>query len=849
MQRLVFTNGGGQTIDLTSGNFGITNWEGLSGVGLNIQTQQVPFQDGGVFLDALMEQREISVTVAIQDNNDLSARYERKRQLISALNPKLGEGVLVYTNDYLSRQIKAVPQLPIFENKNSNDAGTLKASVVFSCPSPYWEDLEETVINANLKSIAIANNEGDIPVQVEIELFGNATNPKITNLRNNKHIEYQEQLDMPLYINTGIGVKEVSAETLGFEYNQFKGYIWGVYYINEINSYVALSEGCLLFSVDGKNWDIHKIGFDVYCFSMIYNSTLEKYIIGCNNGELLQSEDLYNWTHLGSIFNGVNNAVRCWDMIYVESSDMIVVCGYDSTGNGVLYTKVSSSGWTKRIEISSKWLLSVVYSATLNMFVTVGVDGLLYYSTDGETWIDISLGGTDNFHDVYFSENLSLFVIAGDEGIIYTSSDGINWTSENSSTNKELDVIFEVTEGGHTYLLIAGKDVLLCKNSTWEVLEDSESIIEVPNSICYSNVTERFVMVGRNGMILSSDNGITEWERQDKGEYYTLRGIVFAKGLYVAVGDYGVIITSQNKTDWIERESNVTSAINGIVYSEEKEIFVAVCSDGNVLKSNDGINWQIALTLTGTLIRIKWVKEKHYFLIIRGGTSSNAIYITEDLSTYTSYSAPYNVLDIAYFPKGDFFIVSINTSNNNMPTTTDFVNYEQHTSPYSLTRITSIVYANNMLVAVGTTSNATGLRTSIITSEDGIIWRGRTNSTIPMKNAIKIIYSTTYEKFVVTGESGLVLMSSDGIQWENFDTDVVTFLSDIIDHNLELVFAGDSSIIMSTIAESTDNKIQYLSSDSDLNFNLATGENKIRLTKLDGNFSARIKYRQKYIGV
>ena len=119
MQKLVFTNGNGQSIDLTDHtSYGITNWEGLSGAGLNLQTQQVPFQDGGVFLDALIEQREISVTVAIQDNNDLSARYEKKRQLISALNPKLGEGVLVYTNDYISRQIKAVPQLPIFENKN-----------------------------------------------------------------------------------------------------------------------------------------------------------------------------------------------------------------------------------------------------------------------------------------------------------------------------------------------------------------------------------------------------------------------------------------------------------------------------------------------------------------------------------------------------------------------------------------------------------------------------------------------------------------------------------------------------------------------------------------------------------
>ena len=192
MQKLVFTNGGGNTIDLTSvtngGYFGITNWEGLSGVGLNIQTQTVPFQDGAVFLDALMNQREISVTVAIQDNNVLEDRYERKRELISALNPKLGEGVLVYTNDYLSRQIKAVPQLPIFENKNSNDSGTLKASVTFSCPSPYWEDLEDTVveITSTGNNVEVVNN-GDIETKVQIEISAGVDTPTIINETQNRN--------------------------------------------------------------------------------------------------------------------------------------------------------------------------------------------------------------------------------------------------------------------------------------------------------------------------------------------------------------------------------------------------------------------------------------------------------------------------------------------------------------------------------------------------------------------------------------------------------------------------------------------------------------------------------------
>jgi hypothetical protein len=106
MQKLVWQNANGLEIDLTNGNYGITEWQGFSNTSLTIQQQQVPFQDGGVFLDALIGQRELTVTLAIQDNNNLETRYEKRRELISALNPKLGEGYLIYTNDFISKRIK-----------------------------------------------------------------------------------------------------------------------------------------------------------------------------------------------------------------------------------------------------------------------------------------------------------------------------------------------------------------------------------------------------------------------------------------------------------------------------------------------------------------------------------------------------------------------------------------------------------------------------------------------------------------------------------------------------------------------------------------------------------------------
>ena len=190
MQKLVFRNANGIELDLTSDPFGITEWTGFSADELNIQSQQVPFQDGGVFLDALLNERTLSVTVAMNDGNDLEKRYRLRREMISALNPKLGEGVLIYTNDYLSKQIHCIPQLPVFQNKNSNDSGTPKVSCSFQACNPYWEDLEDIEIVVDKNNIAETENNGDIASTVNIEIIGqNYSNIEIANIVNENKVK------------------------------------------------------------------------------------------------------------------------------------------------------------------------------------------------------------------------------------------------------------------------------------------------------------------------------------------------------------------------------------------------------------------------------------------------------------------------------------------------------------------------------------------------------------------------------------------------------------------------------------------------------------------------------------
>ena len=217
MQKLVWQNANGVELDLTSGNYGITEWEGFSNASLNIQSQQVPFQDGGVFLDALIEQRELSVTLAMQDNNNLELRYQQRRELISALNPKLGEGYLIYTNDFISKRIKCISQTPLFENHNSNDTGTPKASLSWTACEPYWEDLEETVVESSNEEIDFEiNNTGDLPVGFEAEIEGyNETTFKLFSQTQRKKIELVNSEPIGNFqINTNLGQKVVSSRTL-----------------------------------------------------------------------------------------------------------------------------------------------------------------------------------------------------------------------------------------------------------------------------------------------------------------------------------------------------------------------------------------------------------------------------------------------------------------------------------------------------------------------------------------------------------------------------------------------------------------------------------------------------------
>ena len=808
MQKLVFINGAGETIDLTSGDFGITEWEGFSGADLNIQSQQVPFQDGAVFLDALIEQRELSVTVAMNAKGDLDKRYRLRRQMISILNPKHGEGLLIYTDNYLSKQIHVIPQIPLFETNNSNDAGTPKVSCSFTACNPYWEDLEE--ISVFISGLNTVVNNGDVPAQVEIIIPAGSINPSIANRRNQKQIKLQGTYDDSVDINTNLGSKSVKSELTEFKWvagGDFNDMAFGVNKYVYIGSHLVVED---YLSGEVKAFTLEFLRSQNYLMNRIIYAG-GKFVIVGNHGSIFTSSDGVDW--YGQLF-AFTMLKDLYDVIYANNEYVYV--GADGTiikGVTLEYSGVSVA--LKGVEFGN------------NLYVVVGNSGTILTSSDGTNWTLRTSGVNTNLNDLLYNNNL--YVAVGNSGTILTSSDGTTWTSQTSGYTNNLkricfdnDLYIAVGEGG---TILTSPDAITWTKRTSGVNTALNSVKQ------YNNL---FYAVGNSGLVLTSNEGINWTGNVIIGD--SLNTIGFGNNLYVAGGTNGTILTSPDGRNWTKRPiggiSNYT--IGGVVFGNNLYIAVAVIPYGinyYILTSSDGITWttKYISSLVGSLVDV--IFENNLFVAVG---DNGDIHTSSDGITWTRRTSGTSVaLSKTTFGNNLYVVVG---NSGTILTSTDAVTWTSRTSGSSNT-LYGVAFGNDLFVAVGTGG-------TILTSTDGINWTSRTSG------VEKDIYDITFgnDVFIATGENGLVLISTDGINWTDRNSGIVDALYEIAFGNDLFVAVGENGIILNSYVSQTLNLISDLSQDSDMTFNLEIGNNDI-LYSTENNKSATLKYRQRYIGV
>ena len=852
MQKLVFINGAGNQIDLTSGNFGITNWEGLSNTSLNIQTQQVPFEDGGVFLDALMEQREIEVTVAIQDNNNLELRYQLKRELISALNPKLGEGTLIYTNDYLSRQIKAVPQIPLFENKNSNDAGTLKASVAFSCPSPYWEDVEENTATILGGEVVEVENNGDVDCQVEMKVITSfCKDITIKNQSTGKYIKLNGEYNKNIDINTNMGQKGVTLldksytwkyggefsccasnglitvyggnseliienekgkiETYEYAHSSQikqlyyqKGFFYGVYY----SGIGADSLAVVIKSFDGIHWveklSVHPVAYP----SEIGNiNFIENQFIISDRGKIYVSNDLESFTEIA---NAIPNNKFLVDIIF-DGTNYIGYTNTDTSSGSKLYKSTDLENWTE-IDVgltNSEAIRGILYER--GNYLICGAK--VRYSTDLATWNEVVPESGASYYGCVYYDN-TFVLLSQNKKAVYKSENLEIWEKQVLPEESYVSKIFVSNNAVWcigVYRIVKSFDLT---NWTLKFYFPYGDIIGVVyKDGLYIFLAIRTIIVSRD---LVNFEVVNEKGEDEAYRQFTNIEVINGKIIVVSQNTRKVtLLYSDNGYDWSKVFHNVSTSA-----SDEDIIPVSIAFDGS--KYYVGVTQYIT---SGTT---------YHRPIILSGSSLN------DFNSWTETgvgTARDNLMDFQYF--GGLFVMGFNTSSGGI-TTLEIKAGEalnSLTSRYTLSNddIRSISYRNKTFV--------------FVTFEGKIIIsRDCEGFAIIEEISGRFQKVRNFRDCLIAVGYGAILTSVDGQYW-NKQTDLFssTSFKDIAYDGVNFLICGIQ--IIQSYDVGLENKISSVSNDSDINFNLKIGKNVLELNYDEGLATLDLKYRQKYIGV
>lgn len=852
MQKLTFTNSKNESIDLTSAPFGIVEWEGFSNVEMEVQSQTVPFVDGSIYIDNLLNDRQLIVTVAIEDNGNLKRRYELRRELIRILNPKFGQGVLKYKNNYLEKQIRCIADTPIFENHNSNDEGTVKSSVTFTACQPYWEDLEDSVTFLSLTEQPKIINEGDVTSQVEIDVEGQSTNVRIKNITTGSQIGLSGFINQPIKISTEYGNKSVKGSIMNWR-NVFGGLLKDIANAGEVSVIVG-SDGAILRSEDGINWysQISPTVENLNCVE--FSFTFNLFVASGADGTIIYSEDGKSWRvgtnssnkNINALAHSNTRMIAVGDdgTILTSSDGMNFVAMespttrtlYDvyyndvtfiATGaNGTILTSTDGTSWTSRTSGTTYSIRSIAFNENTNEFLAVGNEGLMIKSSNLQTWTIIPSLAYLTLNSVIYNDNLNLFVIVGDYGTIITGLDEFTRTT----LNQEKEIMFIGFIKEYSHMFIGGAGILYSSSNA----EDWSNILNLIDSqlhdVVYINDFELYIASSSNGRIIISEDGDV-WQVVDIGINVNLYSLAYNPNTktLIGVGTGGTIIRSFNGRNWeivingiapykyylltgeyefllidgqsklIIAQNDETGSLYKVCYCETQNLYVAVGFNGKIITSRDGSNW--SERASGTTETLNDVVEKDG-IIVAVGNNGTIIY-------------SYDAIEWAR---------AISSGNDN------------------LNGVCSSVVSKIKFLAVGNNG-------AVLSSANGKDWR-EFNSGIEV-NLNSVCYSEYFSQFVAVGVSGTIVTSVNGRTWNSSASGTSQNYESIVFSNTlnKFIAVGSKGVIMNSYISEEQNLINKLSPNSDINFNLEVGENILRVSCEDGNPRITIKFKNKYIGV
>jgi len=234
------------------------------------------------------------------------------------------------------------------------------------------------------------------------------------------------------------------------------------------------------------------------------------------------------------------------------------------------------------------------------------VAGSTYYyrvqatSADGDSGLSAEVAGTpqrsitnNQLNDVAWN-GVNVLVAVGDSGVILASPNGTAdvWTDVSAPNVPEsLEGVTWENVNSQFLIVGAGDTVLTGDGATW-VEEDLGNLAGSRNLKDAAWLGDRYIAVGNNGAIITSNNDGSLWMLQDAGAALantSLNAVAYDTVRIVVVGTNGTILTSIDGVTWEVQAQPVNNDLNDITWDGNQ--FVIVGSNDTILTSDDGLAW------------------------------------------------------------------------------------------------------------------------------------------------------------------------------------------------------------------------------------------------------------------
>ena len=264
-------------------------------------------------------------------------------------------------------------------------------------------------------------------------------------------------------------------------------------------------------------------------------------------------------------------------------------------------------------------------------------------------------------------------------------------------------------------------------------------------------------------------------------------------GIFVAVGDYGVISTSPDGFSWTRRTIGMGNNVLSVAYGNNG--YVAIGWYGRLLTSPDGKVWSESILDStihfNSLVRINnsfvalptFAYEKLLDTPIYEDLSDGEYFVSPNGRDWSQHSVgPDKQVTRMTYANGLYAAVCVDGS---IVTSTDGVEWIARESPVDDT-LRDITYADNTFVAVGH-------RGTFIRSLDGLSWES-----IP-SDTLYDFYAVTHGdgRFVAVGRPGAIATSSDGSSWHMEQSGIKSTLTSIVYAENKFVAVGQSRVLVS----------------------------------------------------